>query len=372
MRDRASATSSSRSSRSVDGTVSPDHPLLSVRELRTWFHTEDGVVKAVDGVSFDIARGQVLAVVGESGSGKSVTAMTLLGLIPSPPGRIESGQVLWKGRDLVGLSENELRHVRGGEIAVVFQDPMSSLNPVHTVGRQIAEMVRLHTAMSKKQAWERAIDMMELVGIPQARRRAGSYPHEFSGGMRQRVMIAMALSCEPDLLIADEPTTALDVTIQAQVLEVLQEMKERTGTAILLITHDLGVVAGMADEVLVVYAGKAVEQGNAPDIFYRSRHPYTLGLLASLPRVDEADSGTRLRPINGTPPSLIHVPPGCSFHPRCPFSRPERCAVDEPRLSGREGASHRAACHFADEVAEVGPTDLRRSVSPAVGSAPQP
>jgi oligopeptide/dipeptide ABC transporter ATP-binding protein len=287
--------------------------------------------------------------------------MSLIGLVPCPPGRIESGQVVWKGRDLVGLAESELRHVRGGEIAVVFQDPMSSLNPVHSVGRQIAEMVRLHRNVSKKGAMERAIEMMDLVGIPQARRRAGSYPHEFSGGMRQRVMIAMALSCEPDLLVADEPTTALDVTIQSQVLELLEEIKERTRSAILLITHDLGVVAGMADQVLVMYAGKIVEQGSVADIFYRSRHPYTLGLLASLPRLDEQDAGIRLRPIEGSPPSLIDLPAGCSFSPRCPFSRPERCESEEPQLAGWDGPNHCAACHFAAELADVGPSDMQRA-----------
>ncbi len=349
-------------------TVAGGEALLAVRDLRTWFHTDAGIVKAVDGVSFEIRRGEVLAIVGESGSGKSVTAMSLLGLVPSPPGRIESGQVLWKGRDLVGLPEHDLRQVRGAEIAVVFQDPMSSLNPVHTVGRQIAEMVRLHSTLSKKQAWERAIEMMELVGIPQARRRAGSYPHEFSGGMRQRVMIGMALACEPDLLIADEPTTALDVTIQAQVLEVLQDAKERSSSAILLITHDLGVVAGMADEVMVMYAGRAVEHGSVADIFYRSRHPYTLGLLASLPRVDEHDARVRLRPIHGAPPSLIQLPPGCAFHPRCPFSRPETCATQEPPLAGAGSSSHRAACHFAEEVAGMAPSDRRRSAAPTVCS----
>ncbi|HEV2071520.1 MAG TPA: ABC transporter ATP-binding protein [Acidimicrobiales bacterium] len=342
--------------------------LLSVRNLRTWFHTDAGVVKAVDGMSFDLRRGEVLAIVGESGSGKSVTAMSLMGLVPDPPGRIESGQVLWKGRDLVGLPEPELRQVRGGEIAVIFQDPMSSLNPVHTVGRQIAEMVRIHRKASRREAMERAIEMMELVGIPQARRRSTSYPHEFSGGMRQRVMIAMALSCEPDLLIADEPTTALDVTIQAQVIEVLQEIKERTGSAILLITHDLGVVAGMADQVLVMYAGKPVEHGSAADVFYRSQHPYTLGLLASLPRVDQGEEGGRLRPIEGNPPSLIHLSAGCSFHPRCPFSRlPAPCGTEEPALRGIDASAHRAACHFAEEVASVDPVSLRRSVGePAV------
>ena len=341
--------------------------LLSVRELRTSFRTDAGVVKAVDGVSFDLHRGKVLAIVGESGSGKSVTAMSLLGLIPSPPGRT-SGQVLWKGRDLSGLAEPEMRKVRGAEIAMVFQDPMSSLNPLHTVGSQIAEMVLLHTDSSRKQAWQRAVEMMDLVGIPQARRRARSYPHEFSGGMRQRVLIAMALACDPDLLIADEPTTALDVTIQAQVLELLQETKERTSSAILLITHDLGIVAGMADDVLVMYAGKAVEQGSVRDIFYRSRHPYTLGLLAALPRVDDEDADNRLRPIVGAPPSLINLPPGCSFSPRCAFVRPEVCAVEEPKLS-EDGTNHAAACHLADEVAGVAPVDLQRSVPP-VGARP--
>ena len=340
----------------------PGQPLLSVRDLRASFHTDAGLVKAVDGVSFDLHRNEVLAVVGESGSGKSVTAMSLLGLIPSPPGRV-SGQVLWKGRDLIGLPEPELRKVRGAEIAMVFQDPMSSLNPLHTVGRQIAEMVRLHTTSSKRQAWERAIEMMDLVGIPQARRRAKSYPHEFSGGMRQRVMIGMALACDPDLLIADEPTTALDVTIQAQVLELLQETKERTSSAILLITHDLGIVAGMADQVLVMYAGKAVEQGGARDVFYRSQHPYTLGLLAALPRVDDDAAEGRLRPIDGTPPSLIRVPSGCAFHPRCSFRRLEACAVEEPALAPHGEADHRSACHFAEEVAGVAPSDLQRSVA---------
>ena len=347
----------------------PGQRLLSVRDLRTSFHTGAGVVRAVDGVSFDLDRGRVLAIVGESGSGKSVTAMSLLGLIPAP-GRV-SGQVLWNGRDLVGLAEPDMRKVRGAEIAMVFQDPMSSLNPLHPVGRQIAEMVRLHSSSSKKQAWERAIEMMDLVGIPQARRRAKSYPHEFSGGMRQRVMIGMALACDPDLLIADEPTTALDVTIQAQVLELLQETKERTSSAILLITHDLGIVAGMADEVLVMYAGKAVERGTARDIFYGSRHPYTLGLLAALPRVDDEDAGNRLRPINGTPPSLIDVPSGCSFHPRCSFRRLEVCQADEPALAPADGSTHSSACHFADEVAYVAPSDLKRSVPSPAGTLPE-
>jgi oligopeptide transport system ATP-binding protein len=346
--------------------------LLSVRDLRTWFRTDAGVLKAVDGVSFDIHRGEVLAIVGESGSGKSITAMSILGLVPDPPGRIESGQVLWKGEDLVTASEDRLRRVRGGEIAVVFQDPMSSLNPVHTIGRQVAEMVRTHRDVSKKQAKERAIEVLDLVGIPQARTRADSYPHEFSGGMRQRAMIAMAIACEPDLLIADEPTTALDVTIQAQVLEVLQEIKERTNSAILLITHDLGVVAGMADNVLVMYGGKPVETGTVSEIFYRYRHPYTVGLLASLPRVDDDLEGERLRPIVGSPPSLVSLPSGCSFHPRCPFARlPQPCATEEPLLRAVDGVDHRSACHFAEELRDVTPGDLRREATevPAVAEA---
>ncbi len=344
--------------------------LLSVQGLRTWFHTDAGVVKAVDGISFDLSRGEVLAIVGESGAGKSVTAMSIIGLVPDP-GRIESGKVLWKGRDLVRLSERELRGIRGAEIAMVFQDPMSSLNPVHTVGRQISEMVRLHRRLPRRQAQDRAVEMMELVGIPHASRRAGSYPHEFSGGMRQRVMIAMALSCEPDLLIADEPTTALDVTIQAQVLEVLQEIKQRTGTAILLITHDLGVVAGMADQVVVMYAGKPVEKGRTADVFYRSRHPYTLGLLSSLPRVDLRDAGQRLRPIEGNPPSLVHLPAGCSFHPRCRFARcPGPCSEEEPSLGTSD---HCAACHFSEEVARVEVAMMHDATAePAVREARRP
>lgn len=340
--------------------------LLSVRELQTWFHTDAGVVKAVDGLSFDLRRGEVLAIVGESGSGKSVTAKSVMGLVPNPPGRIESGQVLWKGRDLVGLGERELRTVRGREIAMVFQDPMSSLNPVHTVGRQIAEMVRLHWRASRREAWARAVEMMDLLGIPQADRRSHSYPHEFSGGMRQRVMVAMALACEPDLLIADEPTTALDVTIQAQVLEVLGEIRQRTGCAILLITHDLGVVAGVADRVLVMYAGKPVERGSVDDVFYRSQHPYTLGLLSSLARADGGSTRERLRPIEGSPPSLIQLPDGCSFHPRCPFARcPGPCITDEPALGGTDEA-HGAACHFVDEVVTLGSKRQSQPMSKAV------
>lgn len=340
-----------------------DEALLSVRDLRTSFRTEAGVVKAVDGVSFEIRRGEVLALVGESGSGKSVTAMSIVGLVPDP-GCVESGAVLWKGRDLRRAPARELRAVRGAGIGVIFQDPMSALNPVHTVGRQIAEAVLIHRRGTRRQAMDRAIEVMALVGIPQPRQRAGNYPYEFSGGMRQRVMIAIALANEPELLIADEPTTALDVTIQAQVVSVLHEIRARTGAAILLITHDLGLVAGMADRVAVMYAGRVVERGRAVAVFGQPRHPYTVGLLASRPRVD-GDRGERLRPIAGAPPSLGSLPDGCSFHPRCPFARrPDPCERDEPALvdatglaeggGGRPDVTHGAACHFASEVAAAG------------------
>jgi oligopeptide/dipeptide ABC transporter ATP-binding protein len=342
-------------------------PLLAVRDLRTTFPTDAGVVTAVDRVSFEIGRGEVLAVVGESGSGKSVTAMSIVGLVPEP-GAVQSGEVLWQGRDLLRASRRELRAVRGAEIGVIFQDPTSALNPVHTVGHQIAEAVLIHRRGSRRQAMERAIEMMSIVGIPQARQRAASYPYEFSGGMRQRVMIAMAIVNEPALLIADEPTTALDVTIQAQLVAVLHEIRERTGAAMLLITHDLGLVAGMADEVLVMYAGRVVERGGAVEVFRHARHPYTHGLLASLPRLDGA-SDQRLRPIVGGPPSLLAVPTGCSFHPRCPFARlPAPCASVEPVLEGRAGtpggAGHGAACHFAPEVGASTATGAGGSAPP--------
>ncbi|HZB40253.1 MAG TPA: ABC transporter ATP-binding protein, partial [Ilumatobacter sp.] len=295
--------------------MAEDNVLLSVRDLRAVFETDDGVVQAVDGVSFDVSRGEVFAIVGESGSGKSVTAMSILGLLPTL--KVERGEILWKGRDLLQLPEDESRKVRGKEIAMIFQDPLTALNPVHTVGRQIGEMARIHEGLKKGPAFERAVEMLELVGIPEPRKRADNYPHEFSGGMRQRAMIAMAITCKPDLLIADEPTTALDVTVQAQVLEVLLDIKDEIDSAIILITHDLGVVAGLAQRVMVMYAGRPVELGQTDEIFYEPRHPYTLGLLASLPRLD--DSGP-LVPIPGAPPSLIRVPPGCPFHPRCRFA----------------------------------------------------
>mgnify|MGYP001397572919 CR=1 FL=1 len=335
--------------------------LLAVEDLRAYFNTDDGVVRAVDGVDFEIRRGEVFAVVGESGSGKSVTAMTIMGLVPTIS--IESGAIRWKGRDLLTMSEEERRTIRGGEIAMIFQDPLTALNPVHTVGRQIGEMARIHEGLGKREARQRAIEMLDLVGIPEARKRADMYPHEFSGGMRQRAMIAMAITCKPDLLIADEPTTALDVTVQAQVLEVLVDIKDEIDSAIMLITHDLGVVAGLADRVMVMYAGRQAELGTAEEVFYEARHPYTLGLLASLPRVD--DTGDEpLVPIPGSPPSLIRRPSGCPFHPRCRFARvPGICDSEVPELRLVEGDAHRAACHFAETLAEVSVDSLRSSVS---------
>jgi oligopeptide/dipeptide ABC transporter ATP-binding protein len=334
--------------------------LLSMRNLRAGFSTDDGFVRAVDGVSFDVGRGEVLAIVGESGSGKSVTAMSILGLQPTL--EVAEGEILWKGNDLLTMPEVERRKVRGKEIAMIFQDPLTALNPVHTVGRQIGEMARVHEGLDKKQAKQRAIEMLDLVGIPEARKRADMYPHEFSGGMRQRAMIAMAITCKPDLLIADEPTTALDVTVQAQVLEVLIGIKDEIDSAIILITHDLGVVAGLAHRVLVMYAGRSIELGTTDEIFYETRHPYTLGLLASLPRLDDRGDEA-LVPIVGSPPSLIRKPSGCSFHPRCRFARvPGNCETDDPALRLVAGDAHMAACHYAEELAELTVDSLRAMV----------
>ena len=323
--------------------------LLSVKDLEVRFNTEDGVVRAVTGISFDISRGQVFAVVGESGSGKSVTAMSILGLLPTPPAEVTGGSIEWQGEDLLGVSQERIREVRGGEIAMIFQDPLTALNPVHTVGRQIGEMVRVHRNATKAQARARAIETLELVGIPQPNDRVDMHPHEFSGGMRQRVMIAMAIACTPALLIADEPTTALDVTVQAQVLDVLLGIKDEIDSAIMLITHDLGVVAGVADEVMVMYAGRQVERGTVDEIFYESAHPYTLGLLASVPTLGGQDH--ELHPIGGQPPSLITPPSGCAFHPRCRFAGlPDPCATQMPFLAEVGIGGHRAACHYAEAV----------------------
>ena len=325
-------------------------PVLSVRDLVVEFATPDGAVHAVDGVDYDLYPGETLAIVGESGSGKSVSAMSLLGLIPQPPGRVVRGSAHLRGRDLVAMSRKELRAVRGREIAMVFQDPMSSLNPVLTIGRQIAEALAVHDpGQSDEQRRRRVVELLELVGVPDADERAGQYPHEFSGGMRQRAMVAMAMANRPSILIADEPTTALDVTIQAQVLDVLRAAQKETQAATILITHDLGVVAELADRVAVMYAGRIVETADVETLFARPRHPYTLGLLASLPRLDM--DLERLSPIPGQPPSLIDVPPGCPFHPRCRLSHGrERCRTERPPLYTTDRPDQRAACHFWDEM----------------------
>jgi oligopeptide transport system ATP-binding protein len=316
-------------------------PLLEVNDLRTQFATHDGPVNAVNGVSFTLNEGEALGLVGESGCGKSITALSLMRLVPEPPGRIVSGEVRFDGRDLLELRQDEMRRVRGNDIAMVFQDPMTSLNPVLTIGRQIGEALQLHKAMGRDAARRRTIELLELVGIPAARTRVDDYPHQFSGGMRQRVMIAMALSCEPKLLIADEPTTALDVTIQAQILDLIKRLRRELGMAIIMITHDLGVVAGIADRINVMYAGYIVETGTVDEIFLNPRHPYTLGLLNSIPRLDEPRK-EKLVPIEGLPPDLVNPPRGCPFQPRCPYAI-ERCADDNPRLESVM-PGHRIAC----------------------------
>ncbi len=328
-------------------------PLLSVRNLRTYFTTDEGVVKAVDGLSYDLRRGETLGIVGESGSGKSVHALSIMRLVPSPPGKIVDGQILFEGRDLLQLSEEEMRRIRGNRIAMIFQEPMTSLNPVLTVGEQIAEAVMLHQGLDRRAAWERAVEMLDRVKIPSARERARDYPHQFSGGMRQRVMIAMALSCNPAVLIADEPTTALDVTIQAQILDLMRELQREFGTAIILITHNLGVVAEMCDQVVVMYAGRPVERSDVLRAFKEPKHPYTWGLLHSVPKLTER--AERLVPIEGQPPSLIDLPPGCAFAPRCPFAMEVCTTADPPEYP--VGPDHTARCYLYSEYAR--PEDRR-------------
>ena len=329
-------------------------PLLEVDGLKTHFFTRDGVVRAVDGVSFSIQPGETLALVGESGCGKSVTSLSILRLIASPPGRTVAGAIRFNGRDLLGLSERAMRKVRGNEISMVFQEPMTSLNPVLTVGRQVAEALVLHKGMSRSAANARAVEMLHLVNIPAPARRASEDPHQLSGGMRQRVMIAMALACDPKLLIADEPTTALDVTIQAQILDLMRALKEKTGAAIMLITHDLGVVAEMAQRVVVMYAGRKVEEARVDDIFARPRHPYTRGLLNSMPRLGAAKTArARLAEIPGMVPSLREPIAGCAFASRCAHAV-ERCRAESPPLELR-GDGHTVACWRADELPPVAP-----------------
>ena len=315
--------------------------LLQVKDLRTQFFTAEGVVKAVDGVTYDLDEGETLALVGESGCGKSVSALSLMRLIPNPPGKIVGGEVIFEGENILNVDEEEMRHIRGNKIAMIFQEPMTSLNPVLTIGRQLTETLELHLKMDKAASRKRAVELLELVGIPEASRRLDDYPHQFSGGMRQRVMIAMALSCNPKLLLADEPTTALDVTIQAQILEIVKKLSDELGTSVIMITHNLGIVARHANRVNVMYAGKIIEMASARGVYGDPRHPYTVGLLASVPRLDEARK-TKLVPIEGLPPDLIDLPPGCSFRPRCVYSV-DRCREEVPPLMEMDD-KHWAAC----------------------------
>jgi peptide/nickel transport system ATP-binding protein len=337
-------------------------PLLEVSDLRVEFSTEDGIVHAVDGISYAADTGKTLCIVGESGSGKSVTSLTTLGLTRGRNTRV-SGQIVFEGRDLLTLTNDEMRSIRGNEIAMIFQDPLSSLHPFYKVGTQLIEAIRTHQSVSKSAARGRSVELLTMVGIPDPQRRVDQFPHEFSGGMRQRVMIAMALANEPKLLIADEPTTALDVTVQAQILELLEELQDRLGTAIILITHDLGVVAEFADEIAVMYAGRIVERGTADQIFFSPQHPYTWGLLKSIPRLDTARD-EELVPISGRPPSLIQRPSGCHFHPRCPYVREAHKRIDPPLTPVTGDAGHEAACLL--------PTELRSRIWKGLGGGETP
>ena len=324
--------------------------LLEINNLSTYFFTQDGIVKAVDDISYELQEGEVLGVVGESGCGKSVHALSIMRLVPSPPGRTVAGEVIFEGEDLLNMDDAEMRNIRGNRIAMVFQEPMTSLNPVLTIGRQLTETLELHQGMSGQQARTRAAELLQTVGIPDAERRLVDYPHQFSGGMRQRVMIAMALSCNPRLIIADEPTTALDVTIQAQILELMQQLARDFGTAMIIITHNLGVVARYADNVNVMYAGKIIETGSAEEIYHNPKHPYTLALLNSVPRLD-ANERIRLDAIEGLPPDLVNLPEGCSFAPRCKFVF-EQCLDETPYLN-EAAQDHNSACWRHRELHEL-------------------
>jgi peptide/nickel transport system ATP-binding protein len=343
--------------------------LLDVRNLKTHFHVMDGTVPAVDGVSFSLGKGQTLGIVGESGSGKSVTALTIMRLLDIPPAEIVEGEVWFDGREILRMPIDEMRKIRGNDIAMIFQEPLTSLNPVFTVGDQIAEQVELHKKVNKKEAWDRAIESLRLVGIPLPERRVKQYPHEMSGGMRQRVMIAMALSCEPKLVIADEPTTALDVTIQAQILELLKSIQQRTGSALMLITHDLGVVAEMVDNIIVMYAGQIVEQGTADQVLLTPRAPYTMGLIESIPTVEKR--GGRLSVITGTVPNPFNMPPACRFQPRCPYAW-DLCARLAPDLYRAGSAGQMARCHLHTPAGEsrLGPALAAHEAAMNVGREP--
>jgi peptide/nickel transport system ATP-binding protein len=336
-----------------DGAAPGAEPLLVVEGLTVGFPSSDGLVQAVRGVDYRLRPGEVLGIVGESGSGKSVTSLAVMGLLPRTA-RV-SGSVRFRGQELIGLPEAKMNAVRGKSVAMIFQDPMTSLNPVYTVGYQIAEAVRAHRDVTKAQALDRAAELLDLVRIPNPRQRLGSYPHELSGGMRQRVVIAIAMANDPDVIIADEPTTALDVTVQAQIMEALQSAQRETGAAMVLITHDLGVIAGQADRVMVMYAGKLVEVGTAEDVFYTPRMPYTFGLLGSLPRLDRPSE--RLTPIGGAPPSVVNMPPGCPFTPRCPLAI-ELCEREEPVLTPTTSGEHLAACHRSEKLVGAVPGDV--------------
>ncbi|MFE1953477.1 MULTISPECIES: ABC transporter ATP-binding protein [Streptomyces] len=324
-------------------------PLLEVRDLHVEFRTRDGVAKAVNGVNYTVDEGETLAVLGESGSGKSVTAQAVMGILDMPPGRITGGEILFKGRDLLKLKDEERRKVRGAEMAMIFQDALSSLNPVLSVGEQIGELFVVHKGTSKKDGKAKAVELMDRVRIPAAKERVGQYPHQFSGGMRQRIMIAMALALEPDLIIADEPTTALDVTVQAQVMDLLAELQSELNMGLILITHDLGVVADVADKIAVMYAGRIVETAPVHEIYKRPAHPYTKGLLESIPRLDQ--KGQELFAIKGLPPNLMNIPPGCAFNPRCPMAQ-DICRTDVPPLY-EVAPERRSACHFWKETLDA-------------------
>ncbi len=321
--------------------------LLSVKDLKTYFYTKDGVVKAVDGIDFEINKGETLGMVGESGCGKSVSALSVMRLLPMPPAKIMDGKIYLKERNILKISELAMRKIRGRNISMIFQEPMTSLNPVHTIGEQISEAIRLHQELNKKESQEKTLEMLKLVEIPESSRRLKEYPHQMSGGMRQRVMIAMALSCNPELLIADEPTTALDVTIQAQILDLIGKLQKELGTSVLIITHDLGVIAEMADRVMVVYAGKAIESADVGEIFRNPRHPYTRALLKSLPRLD-MDREVKLEVIRGMVPDALSFPAGCRFHPRCSFVK-KKCRRDEPMLVDAIDG-HQVRCWRHDEI----------------------
>ncbi len=343
------ATATPQTSRQTIGgrAVDPNAPLLAVQNLRVEFHMNQGTVVANDDVNYELRHGETLAILGESGSGKSVSAQAVMGLIDSPPGHITDGSVRYRGVELLDMPEKHRRHVRGDDIAMIFQDALTALNPVYTVGFQIAEMYRVHRGTSRSKAREAAIELLDRVRIPNARGRIDSYPHEFSGGMRQRVMIAMALALDPEILIADEPTTALDVTVQAQVMNLLADLQAETGMGLILITHDLGVVAEVADRVAVMYAGRIVETGTIDEIYRVPAHPYTVGLMNSLPRMDL--KGQRLEPIVGSPPDLMKRPSGCAFHPRCPLAT-DRCVAEDPPLYDVPGQGRGSACHYFEEV----------------------